>query len=239
MEKYGFVYIWYDSKRKMYYIGCHWGTEDDGYICSSNRMRDAYRRRPEDFRRRIISKIYTNRDDLHEEEHRLLQMIDDSELGKKYYNLTNYKNGHWTAYPEKVKTLKEKISHNTKQAMQRDDVRERYEAGLTQRDNKSSDPEVREKRRQSMLKTMAEKFPVENRNSFIKMSSEERTKYYRDKAINMHTNRSEEKKKEIGKKISEAQKANPRPRLTCPHCKKEGGNIAMKRWHFTKCKKAK
>ena len=44
MEKYGFVYIWYDKKRKMYYIGSHWGTDDDGYICSSNRMRDAYRR---------------------------------------------------------------------------------------------------------------------------------------------------------------------------------------------------
>ena len=24
----------------------------------------------------------------------------------------------------------------------------------------------------------------------------------------------------------------------CPNCKKEGGNIAMKRWHFEKCKKA-
>ena len=45
-EKYGFIYIWYDNFRKMYYIGRHWGTEDDGYICSSNRMRDAYRRRP-------------------------------------------------------------------------------------------------------------------------------------------------------------------------------------------------
>ena len=28
MEKTGFIYIWYDRKRKMYYIGCHLGTED-------------------------------------------------------------------------------------------------------------------------------------------------------------------------------------------------------------------
>ena len=34
--KYGFVYIWYDRKHHRYYIGCHWGTIDDGYICSSN-----------------------------------------------------------------------------------------------------------------------------------------------------------------------------------------------------------
>ena len=33
MEKYGFVYLWYDRKRKMFYIGSHWTTETDGYIC--------------------------------------------------------------------------------------------------------------------------------------------------------------------------------------------------------------
>jgi hypothetical protein len=60
-EKYGFVYIWYDRKRKMYYIGSHWGTEDDGYICSSTRMRNAYRRRPNDFKRRILSRVYSDR----------------------------------------------------------------------------------------------------------------------------------------------------------------------------------
>ena len=39
MEKYGFVYIWYDRKHKRYYIGCRWGTENDGYICSSSWMK--------------------------------------------------------------------------------------------------------------------------------------------------------------------------------------------------------
>lgn len=37
----GFVYIWYDRKRKLYYIGSHKGNINDGYICSSNRMRNA------------------------------------------------------------------------------------------------------------------------------------------------------------------------------------------------------
>jgi hypothetical protein len=53
MEKYGFVYIWYDRKRKMYYVGSHWGTIEDGYICSSNRMRDAYREDP-----KILKDVY-------------------------------------------------------------------------------------------------------------------------------------------------------------------------------------
>lgn len=35
MEKHGFVYIWFDKKKNMFYIGSHWGHEQDGYICSS------------------------------------------------------------------------------------------------------------------------------------------------------------------------------------------------------------
>jgi len=32
MQKYGFVYIWFDRKHKRYYIDSHWGKEDDSYI---------------------------------------------------------------------------------------------------------------------------------------------------------------------------------------------------------------
>lgn len=108
MEKYGFVYIWYDRKRKMYYIGSHWGTEDDGYICSSNRMRDAYRRRPQDFKRRIVKKII-ERTDLLNEEHRWLQMISETELGIKYYNLRQCKWGHWSTDESSKFSVGEKI----------------------------------------------------------------------------------------------------------------------------------
>jgi hypothetical protein len=83
-EKYGFVYIWYDRKRKMYYIGSHWGTETDGYVCSSNRMRDAYRRRPDDFKRRILSRVYTNRSDLFQKEQ---DWFDRVKCRDRYYNL--------------------------------------------------------------------------------------------------------------------------------------------------------
>jgi hypothetical protein len=86
----------------MYYIGCHWGTIDDGYICSSNRMRDAYRRRPEDFKRRII-KRNIEKTSLLEEEYKWLQCISDEELGKKYYNLSKKHFGHW--FVDKNKTL--------------------------------------------------------------------------------------------------------------------------------------
>lgn len=37
-------------------------------------------------------------------------------------------------------------------------------------------------------------------------------------------------------KISESMKGMKRPRTTCPHCGKEGGANAMKRFHFENCK---
>jgi hypothetical protein len=111
MKKYGFVYIWYDVKHKRYYVGCHWGTIHDGYICSSNWMRDAYNRRPEDFRRRIL-KTNLSREQMYFEEQRYLDMQKPEEKKIRYYNL-NTKNGNpWHKYPESAKTIGQKISHS-------------------------------------------------------------------------------------------------------------------------------
>ena len=112
--KHGFVYIWYDRKHKRYYIGSHWGREDDGYICSSRWMRKAYRRRPQDFKRRIISRVIKGRGDLLQEEYKWLQLISDNEIGKKYYNLTKHLNGHWVTDEEKRLTISEKLSKANK-----------------------------------------------------------------------------------------------------------------------------
>ena len=87
MEKFGFIYIWHDKKHKRYYVGSHWGYMDDGYICSSKWMKASYKRRPFDFKRRIIKKVYTDRKDLISEEYYYLSMIKSNEFGTKYYNL--------------------------------------------------------------------------------------------------------------------------------------------------------
>lgn len=110
MEKYGFVYIWRDKKHNRYYVGCHWGTEDDGYICSCRWMRKSYNRRPHDFKRKIISRVYTNRHDLLDEEHRWLLMIKETELKIKYYNSSNHRFGHWTTDPMLTKEIIIKLS---------------------------------------------------------------------------------------------------------------------------------
>lgn len=107
MQKTGFIYVWYDRWRKMYYLGCHVGSESDCYVCSSNRMRDAHRRRPQDFKRRVIQRNIP-REKLLEEEHRWLSMIKDDELGKRYYNLSKRHFGHWTNNPD-TRPTREKI----------------------------------------------------------------------------------------------------------------------------------
>ena len=85
-EKYGFVYIWFDHENRRFYVGSHWGSEDDGYVCSSTWMRNSYNRHRENFKRRVISRVYTNRFDLVVEEQRWLAMIKKEEVGTRYYN---------------------------------------------------------------------------------------------------------------------------------------------------------
>lgn len=107
---YGFVYLWYDRKHKRYYVGCHWGSEDDGYICSSKWMKDSYKRRPDDFKRRVLSRVYTNKKDLLEEEFRWLSMIKKEELHHRYYNLHNHHFNHWSTDEVSKLSVGEKIS---------------------------------------------------------------------------------------------------------------------------------
>ena len=81
----GFIYIWRDKLRKMYYIGSHIGSPDDGYISSSSWLTHEIRFRPNDFKRRIIK--FLNSEELKIEEYRLIKMIKETDFGKKYYNL--------------------------------------------------------------------------------------------------------------------------------------------------------
>lgn len=113
MEKYGFVYIWFDKKHKRYYIGCHWGSVDDGYICSSSWMKKAYKIRPTNFKRRIL-KTELTRQEMYVEEQKYFDMIKPEEIKVKYYNLSLSSKKPWHQYPEHVKTIGQKISHSKK-----------------------------------------------------------------------------------------------------------------------------
>ena len=199
-EKYGFVYIWRDKKRKMYYIGSHWGTVDDGYICSSNRMRDAYRRRPEDFKRRILSKIYTDRKELFLIEDKWLKLVKNKD---KYYNMNFNVFYHWASDPNVTKSVQQKLSEASTAKHQDPEYKEKFKKGREAMRGKKQSPENIEKRRLGMLKAMAEKFPNETRYVPLNRNSQEYRDVLSQKSKEMWNNRSDEERKLIGDRISQ------------------------------------
>lgn len=119
VNKYGFVYIWLDRKHKRYYIGCHWGYADDGYICSSSWMKKAYKKRPEDFKRRILKNNIETRHETYDEEYKWLKLIKPEEIRPisdkpRYYNLNIKNNNMWHRHEENIKIVGQKISATKK-----------------------------------------------------------------------------------------------------------------------------
>jgi len=77
----GFVYIWYDRKKKWFCIGSHFGPLDDGYTSSTGFMNSAFKKRPDDFKRKVLEFYYGGS---HREllllEQKWLDLIKDEEL---------------------------------------------------------------------------------------------------------------------------------------------------------------
>ena len=158
MQKYGFIYIWFDRKHKKFYLGRHWGRENDGYICSSTNMRNNYKNSPLDFKRKIISYVYTNVEDLILEEQKWLSKIKVDECGKKYYNISlsastptmrNKKHSAETKEKMKNAALGKKLSEETKEKIRQANLGKKYsdeinvKKGINNRDY--SDIEFRNK----------------------------------------------------------------------------------------------
>ena len=210
LEKYGFVYIWFDRKHKRYYIGAHWGNENDSYICSSNWMRDAYKRRPHDFKRRTLTRIYTTRKDTFIKEQEWLELIKPEEIGKRYYNLQIIARNNWEDDPNKNLSRKEKMKKNHwRKNPDNKEALENYTKGIKNRKCRNKEPEVIEKTRNSMIETMAEKFHV--RKYTYKKNSQEHLKLVSDGVKRAWINKTEEEKLERNRKIGEGQLGRTSP----------------------------
>lgn len=164
-EKYGFVYIWRDNKKGKYYIGCRWGNENDGYICSSSWMKNTYKRRPDTFKRKILATNILCRKQLLLEEYRWLSMIKEKELGKRYYNLHNHHFNHWSSDINTLLTVGEKISksqignknHTTPHT---DESKEKIKQSLkiSKKQKEKFTPEVRQKLKEARARRTDEDF---------------------------------------------------------------------------------
>lgn len=85
--RFGFIYLWRDSKRNKYYLGSHLGELNDGYVGSNKRLMCAYKSRPETFKRRILEQHdRCNLEWLRERENRWLSLVTPEKLHNKYYN---------------------------------------------------------------------------------------------------------------------------------------------------------
>jgi hypothetical protein len=218
MEKYGFIYIWFDRKHKRYYIGSHWGTETDRYVCSSKWMNKAYARRTNDFKRRILKRVYSSRKDMLEEETRWLQMIKPEEIKIRYYNLKRSGN-HWSASEYDRLRINQKIAIKTKEAMSRPDVRKNYENGLKERDTSwTQDPKVLAQKSRSMMGK--NKRPGNWKAAIEKNRGRPLTEEHKAKITNAGVFASINKKK-----------------IQCMHCEFTGNAGNIGRYHNDKCKK--
>lgn len=235
--KHGFVYIWFDKKRRMFYLGCHWGYEDDGYICSSRRMKDAYKRRPSDFKRRVLERVHTGRKELLEAEYKWLRLIDKEELGgRKYYNVNNHHFGHWSASDKPVCRAR---SEETKRRMS-----EAQKGRVFSEEHKAKIRAARVK--QVMTEETARKIGESNRGQ--KRSKEFSAKLSeigksRDKAKlfggRPNTDGSGMKGKRHSEETKRLMSEKAAQIVKCPHCNKQGAAGPMRVWHFDNCKQKK
>lgn len=96
-DYFGFVYIWYDSKRKKYLIGSHHGPIDDTYITSTGGIyfKRAYKKRPETFKRRILeyNRVIDNFRYTQQLEQKWLDIRPNISLNEKYYNQKQWASG--------------------------------------------------------------------------------------------------------------------------------------------------
>ena len=76
----GYVYIWYDTKSKFFYIGGHYGRVSDSYICSNKPMMRAYKARPNTFKFKVLQYVNGTTFDLRIAEQHWLNMIKNTEL---------------------------------------------------------------------------------------------------------------------------------------------------------------
>ena len=161
-QKYGIIYLWFDKKKKRYYLGAHWGTENDGYICSSKWMKNTYKRRPETFKRRILEKNINSKENMFLREDAWLSKIKDSELGKRYYNLQKHWK-HWNSDQKKSLSVREKLSEATKRLHQDPVYRNKYLEG-----RKNLPPRSEEAKRKTALANTGKKRTEETKQKISK-----------------------------------------------------------------------
>ena len=106
-DYFGFVYIWFDTKRKKYLIGSHHGPANDCYITSTGGklFANAYKKRPHTFKRKVIeyNTVEDNFRYTQKIEQKWLNMRPDIALNEKYYNQKQWATGGIDKFVKRTK----------------------------------------------------------------------------------------------------------------------------------------
>jgi hypothetical protein len=110
----GYVYLWYDTRAKLFYLGGHLGRVEDSYVCSSGTMNRAYKNRPETFKLKILEYTFGGVSELRAAEQRWLDLVKDEELllsGNVKNGTARYYNVKKNAYGGSIKGTNKGKSH--------------------------------------------------------------------------------------------------------------------------------
>lgn len=229
---YGFVYLWRDKTYNRFYIGSHWGFEDDGYVCSSNAMREAYRRRKHDFKRRILQRVYTDRKDLLETEQTWINKIKPEEFGRRYYNV-NSKVGKYAWWMNE--DTKAEVGRNIRSAWT-PEVRAKQSVIMKDKTTeKWKDPDFRTKHcgENHHRATKGKKNPKIS----LALTGKKRGPQSKE-----HKRKMVETRKKNGSYVAwnkgtkGTYKTGKRPMVQCPVCNKLCPNNVIRRYHYDNCK---
>ena len=186
-----FVYLWFDSKNRKFYLGKHKGTPDDGYTHSSTVM-ESFDVPPPHMKRRILA--YGTDEEMCLLEHELLK----NRKGKKwdrYYNQSlgspwldqwgennpSYKHG-MTGDPEWNKKIKKDYYEKNKEKFSEKSKKyyEENKEKLRERHNQwwENNKEIQNERRRKLYKENREKI-LERNNKWIEKNKDKRREYER------------------------------------------------------------
>ena len=97
MKYYGYVYIWFDTKRKRYLIGSHHGKLEDGYKTSTGgiHVRNIFKYRPYTMKFKVLefNTISNDRKYTLKLEQKWLDLRPNISTNNRYYNKTNLAGG--------------------------------------------------------------------------------------------------------------------------------------------------
>ena len=143
-----FVYKWTHIPTLNWYVGFHYGTQDDGYICSSKTVRNMITSNPQDWKRDIIAE--GNSKEMYALETTILQTFDARGDNRSYNRHNNHKGCYvpgWNKGMKGLQTAWNKGKDGYLKGNQHAIGHTPWNKGKT-----ITDPELREKYRQGALR---------------------------------------------------------------------------------------